>query len=358
MTLADDMTGHDAHHDPLAVRQAFYERISAYDMAPLWEKLRDLVGTEPRTQCAAAIWRWRDVRAMVMESAALITAKEAERRVLVLENPALRGRSRITSTLYAGLQLIMPGEIAPAHRHTASAIRFVIEGQGAYTAVEGERTLMSPGDFVLTANWLAHDHGNTSDQPMIWLDVLDLPTVNFFESMFAEHLGDETQAVRGADGDSAAFFASGVLPDGGEVKTRSGPARCSPVVNYSYARTRPVLERLAASGRIDPRFGARVRYTNPVTGGWAMPTMGAHLALLPEGFVGERYRATDSTIFVCVEGEGTTRIGGEEFAWSAGDVFVAPSWQHHAHRVGPRSVLFSISDRPAQELLGLWREID
>lgn len=354
MTLADTITGPDTQ----AVRQAYYERISGYDMAPLWERLRDLVVTEPKTQCAPAIWRWRDVRAMVLESAGLITAKEAERRVLVLENPALRGRSRITNTLYGGLQLIMPGEIAPAHRHTASAIRFVIEGEGAYTAVEGERALMSPGDFVLTANWLAHDHGNTSDRPMVWLDVLDLPTVNFFESMFAEHLGEDTQAVRGADGDSAAFFASGVLPDGAEVKARSGPAGCSPVVNYSYARTRPVVARLASTGRVDPRHGARVRYTNPATGGWAMPTMGAHLALLPEGFTGQRYRATDSTIFVCVEGEGSTRIGGAEFAWSAGDVFVAPSWQHYAHRAGPESVLFSISDRPAQELLGLWREIN
>ena len=353
MTLAAEMTGDDVQ----AVREAYYGRISAYDMAPLWEKLRDLVVTEPKTQCAPAIWRWRDVKPMVMESADLITAREAERRVLVLENPALRGRSRITSTLYAGLQLIMPGEIAPAHRHTASAIRFVIEGNGAYTAVEGERTLMSPGDFVLTANWLAHDHGNTSNRPMVWLDVLDLPTVNFFEAMFAEHLGEETQAVHGTDGDSAAFFASGVRPDGAEVTARSGPARCSPVVNYSYARTRPIVERLAAAGKVDPRHGARVRYANPATGGWAMPTMGAHLALLPEGFAGERYRATDSTIFVCVEGAGTTRIGEVEFDWSPGDVFVAPSWQHHAHRTGPRSVLFSISDRPAQELLGVWREI-
>ncbi|MBO0753204.1 MAG: gentisate 1,2-dioxygenase [Bradyrhizobiaceae bacterium] len=361
MTLADHVTdpGHaDRGHDAQALRQAYYGRISAYDMAPLWEKLRDLVVSEPRARCAPAIWRFRDVRAMVMESAELITAREAERRVLVLENPALRGQSRITHTLYAGLQLIMPGEVAPAHRHTASAIRFVVEGSGAYTAVEGERTSMSPGDFVLTANWLAHDHGNTSDRPMIWLDVLDLPTVNFFESMFAEHLLQDSQNVLSQDGDSAAFFASGVLPDGAEVAARSGPARCSPVVNYTYARTRPILERLARAGKVDPRHGARLRYTNPATGGWAMPTMGAQLALLPAGFKGESYRSTDSTIFVCAEGEGMTRIGDKEFAWSPGDVFVAPSWQYYAHTAGPGSVLFSISDRPAQELLGIWRESD
>jgi gentisate 1,2-dioxygenase len=356
MTLTENMA--DPRHNMRAVRRAYYDRISAYDMAPLWEKLRDLVVTEPKTQCAPAIWHFRDVKALVMESADLITAKEAERRVLVLENPALRGQSRITHTLYGGLQLIMPGEIAAAHRHTASAIRFVIHGKGAYTAVEGERTCMSPGDFVLTANWLAHDHGNTSDEPMIWLDVLDLPTVNFFETMFAEHMVEESQQVLSKDGDSAAFFASGVLPDGAEVAARCGPARCSPIVNYTYARTRPIVERLFGAGKLDPRHGARVRYTNPATGGWAMPTMGAHLALLPAGFCGERYRATDSTIFVCVEGEGMTRIGDTEFAWSPGDVFVAPSWQHYAHTAGPTSVLFSISDRPAQELLGIWREIN
>jgi gentisate 1,2-dioxygenase len=355
MALAENIA--DPKHNVQAARQAYYDRISKYDMAPLWEKLRELVANEPRTQCAPAIWRFRDVKAMVLESAELISAKEAERRVLVLENPALRGQSRITQTLYAGLQLIMPGEIAPAHRHTASAIRFIVDGEGAYTSVEGERTYMSPGDFVLTANWAAHDHGNTTDRPMIWLDVLDLPTVNFFESMFAEHLDDESQTVRYQDGDSVAFFASGVLPDGAQVGAR-GPAKRSPIVNYTYARTRPILERLHKAGEVDKRHGARVRYANPVTGGWVMPTMGAQLALLPAGFTGDSYRATDGTIFVCVEGEGATRIGENEFALSPGDVFVAPPWHRYAHTAAQESVLFSISDRPAQEALGIWREID
>jgi len=347
----------DPKHNVQAARQAYYDRISKYDMAPLWEKLRELVANEPRTQCVPAIWRFRDVKAMVMESAELISAKEAERRVLVLENPALRGQSRITQTLYAGLQLIMPGEVAPAHRHTASAIRFIVDGAGAYTSVEGERTYMLPGDFVLTANWATHDHGNMTDKPMIWLDVLDLPTVNFFESMFAEHLDDDSQAVRHQDGDSVAFFASGVLPDGTPVGAAE-PAKRSPVVNYTYARTRPILERLHRAGAVDKRHGVRVRYTNPVTGRWVMPTMGAQLALLPAGFAGDSYRATDGTIFVCVEGEGATRIGDKEFAWSPGDVFVAPPWQRYAHIAARESVLFSISDRPAQESLGIWREIN
>ncbi len=351
MALAATST--DPNYNMQRARQAYYDKISDHDMAPAWEKLRQLIGSEPKTECAPAIWRFRDVKTLVLESAELISAQEAERRVLVLENPGLRGKSRITQTLFAGLQLIMPGETAAGHRHTASAIRFIVDGKGAHTSVEGERTYMSPGDFVLTPNWTAHDHGNTSDKPMIWLDVLDLPIINFFETMFAEHLDDGVQLASRRDGDSMAFYGSGVLPD-----RPPGTFKRSPVINYTYARIRPILERLLQAGDVDKRHGARVRYANPVTGGWVMPTMGAQLALLPTGFTGESYRATDGTIFVCVEGEGSSNIGDKELAWSPGDVFVAPPWQRYEHTTAKESVLFSISDRPAQEALGIWREIN
>jgi gentisate 1,2-dioxygenase len=332
-------------------RAAYYEKIGKKNMAPLWEVLKGLVPREPNTPCAPALWKFSEAKALVMEAGSVISAEEAERRVLVLENPALRGKSRITQSLYAGLQLIMPGEIASAHRHTASAIRFILDGDGAYTAVEGEKTIMRRGDFVLTANWCAHDHGNQSKQPMIWLDVLDLPTVNFFDAAFSEHLDRDTQSNTRPDGDSLVRFGSGVLPDGGTANDIQ-----SPIVNYPYARIRPVLDRLKESDEIDPRFGARVRYANPLTGGWAMPTMGAHLSLLPKGFQTKDYRSTDGTIFVCVEGRGSTRIGDETFEWGPNDVFVIPSWKGHSHKAAEQTVLFSISDRPAQEALGIWRE--
>src|SRR5689334_18320765 len=142
--------------DVEAVRQAYYDRISKKDLAPLWVVLKDLVPKEPVSAIVPAIWHFNDVKSLVDEAGKLITAKEAERRVLVFENPALRGKSRITNTLYAGLQLILPGEIAPAHRHTASAIRFILDGEGAYTQVEGEKTIMRRGDFVITPHWTAH----------------------------------------------------------------------------------------------------------------------------------------------------------------------------------------------------------
>jgi len=341
----------DSKHNLQAARQAYYDKIAKHDMTPLWEVLKNLVTKEPASKCVPALWKFKEARQLVLEAGEVITAEEAERRVLVLENPGLRGQSRITNALFAGIQLILPGEIAPAHQHVASAIRFVLDGEGAYTAVEGEKAMMSPGDFILTPNWAPHDHGNTSDKPMLWLDVLDMPTINHFETSFATHFDDAMQNTARQDGDSLDRYGSGVLPDGAPVALKR-----SPVINYTYARTRPILERLKKAGDIDKRHGARVRYVNPITGGWVMPTMGAHLALLPNGFKGESYRSTDGTIFVCAEGEGSTKVDGVELEWTQNDVFVVPSWKRYAHSASKESVLFSISDRPAQEALGIWRE--
>jgi gentisate 1,2-dioxygenase len=340
----------DAKHNLKAVREAYYDKISKYDMAPLWEVLKNVVTSEPKTKCKPAIWKFSDVQKLMGEAGDVITAEEAERRVLVLENPALRGQTRITNSLFAGIQLIMPGEVAPAHQHVASAIRFVLDGEGAYTAVQGEKANMSPGDFILTPNWAPHDHGNPSNKPMLWLDVLDMPTINHFETSFSNHFDEKMQNTSRGAGDSLDRFGSGVLPDG------STASRISPVINYTYARTRPILERMKKSGDIDKRHGARVRYANPTTGGWALPTMGAHLALLPAGFKGEPYRSTDGTVFACAEGKGQTRIGDETFEWTRNDVFVAPPWMRYSHTADKESVLFSISDRPMQEALGIWRE--
>jgi gentisate 1,2-dioxygenase len=341
----------DPKHNIEAMREAYYERISKYDMAPLWKVMSSVVTKEPVTHCVPALWRFQDAKALVLESGPLISAEEAERRVLVLENPAMRGQSKITNSLFAGIQMILPGEIAPAHQHVSSAIRFVLDGEGAYTAVEGERSNMSRGDFVITANWAPHDHGNDSKEPMMWLDVLDFPMVNFFETSFAQQFADKTQPTGRGDGDSLAFYGSGVLPD--NMPARGGS---TPVINYTYARTRPIIERMKKAGDVDKRHGARVRYVNPATGGPVLPTMGANLALLPQGFKGESYRSTDGTVFVCVEGKGSTKVGDETLDWGPNDVFVIPPWKRYAHTAASESVLFSISDRPAQEALGIWRE--
>src|SRR6202795_3926851 len=152
----------DPKHNVDVVREAYYERISKFDMAPLWKVMKNVVTKEPVTRCVPVVWHYDDVRSMVMESGGLISAEEAQRRVLILENPAMRGESKATNTLFAGIQMILPGEVAPAHRHVAAAIRFVLDGEGAYTAVDGEKAYMAPGDFVITANWAPYAHGNNS----------------------------------------------------------------------------------------------------------------------------------------------------------------------------------------------------
>lgn len=332
-------------------REAYYARIGERNMAPLWEVLKGLIHKTPQSPALPAIWHYDDIRQDVMDSGALITAKEAERRVLVLENPGLRGQSRITHSLYAGLQLILPGEVAPAHRHTQSALRFVVEGEGAYTAVDGERTIMSPGDFVITPSWTWHDHGNDSDRPMVWLDGLDIPIVSFFDASFLEHLEDDAQAVSRPTGDALARYGSGLLPVGYEKTTPT-----SPVFNYPYGRTREALAQMQKAEEWDPCHGLKLRYVNPVTGDYAMPTMGTFMQLLPKGFETAPYQSTDSAVYSVVEGHGTTTVGDGVFEWGPRDIFVVPSWQRHWHTASEEAVLFSFSDRPVQDKLGLWRE--
>src|SRR5882757_7478012 len=192
--------------DSSAERSDFYARLRGKSAAPLWEVLSDIVRKDPRTAVQAALWRYEEMRPFIAEAGRMITAEEAERRVLILENPGFSGGSRITQSLYAGLQLILPGEIAHSHRHATSALRFVLEGEGAYTAVDGERVTMKPGDFILTPSWTYHDHGNLGDAPVVWLDGLDIPIVNMFDTSFAEHHPEESQPVARPEGDALARY--------------------------------------------------------------------------------------------------------------------------------------------------------
>jgi gentisate 1,2-dioxygenase len=333
-------------------REAFYERLDPHGLAPLWERLHALVTRAPASPALPYHWSYDTVvRPFMLESGGLITAKEAERRVLILENPGLKGQSRITNSLFAGLQMILPVEIAPAHRHTPSALRFIVEGHGAYTAVEGERTIMEPGDFVITPPWTWHDHGNESSQPMVWLDGLDVPMIKLLDASFAEPSNEEAQTVSRPVGDSQARYGSNMVPVDWKPAAKS-----SPVFSYPYARSREALTTLARNGDPDPCHGHKLRYINPATGGAPMPTIGAFMALLPAGFDTAPYRSTDGTIYSVVEGAGETIVGDTVFRWKPRDIFVVPSWHTHRHRAAAESVLFSFSDRPVQDVLGLWRE--
>ena len=334
-----------------ADRKAFYERINGHNLTPLWEVLGSLVPSSPKSPCVPALWRYDTARSFLMEAGRLITAREAERRVLVLENPALRGASSITHTLYAGLQLILPGEVAPSHRHSQSALRFVVEGEGAYTAVDGERVTMHPGDFIITPSWTYHDHGNPGDEPVVWLDGLDIPMVAYFDAGFAERYPEEVQPVEKPEGDALARYGSTLLPLEYEPQSLT-----TPVFAYPYARSREALEALRRSGPMHACHGLKLQYINPATGGYPMPTIAAFLQFLPRHFKGEPYRSTDGTIYCVVEGHGRTTIGEQDFDWRPRDVFVVPSWQGVAHEAEEDAVLFSFSDRPVQKAMGLWRE--
>ncbi len=307
--------------DVAAERKAFYDKIDQSNVAPLWEVLHSLITPTPNTPCKPFLWRWDTVWPWIQEAGKLITAKEAERRVLVLENPGLRGRTRVTHSLYAGLQLILPGEVAPAHRHTQSALRFIVHGKGAYTAVDGERVTMSPGDFIITPSWTWHDHGNPSSEPMVWLDGLDIAIVELLDAQFLERPAEESQRTTRTEGESFARFGNTMLPV--DFKPQS---KTSPLFWYPYARTREALAELAKAGDPHPCYGHKLKFTNPATGGWAIPTIGSFMQLLPKGFRGKAYRSTDSTCYSVVEGKGRIKVGSETFAFGPKDHFVVPSW--------------------------------
>ncbi|MCU1719649.1 gentisate 1,2-dioxygenase [Pseudomonas sp. 5P_3.1_Bac2] len=336
-------------------RADFYRRLDEQHMFPLWQQMHSLVPAQPADACVPAIWRYSQVRDYLAEAGEIISSEEAVRRVLILENPGLSGQSSITSSLYAGLQMLLPGETAPSHRHSQSALRFVMEGSGAFTVVDGERTTMHPGDFIITPSWAWHDHGNPEaeqgGEKVVWLDGLDIPIVRFFNAGFAEVHEELVQPIQRAEGTSPARFGHNLMPVRHEVNGRT-----SPIFNYPYARSRETLDILLRQQALDPYEGIKLSYRNPLTGGWAMPTIATFIQLLPAGFNGLPSRSTDATVYSVVEGEGVVRIGERQFSFSPRDIFVVPSWAAVSFSVSSETVLFSFSDRPVQEALGLLRE--
>ena len=306
----------------------YYRQLDQAGLAPLWESLAGLAPREPAPRAQPHVWRYGEARGHLLEAGRLITAEEAERRVVVLANPGLPGRLQVTDTLYAGLQLILPGEVAPPHRHSQSALRFVMEGQGAYTAVDGRKARMAPGDFIITPAMTWHEHGG-GDEPVIWLDGLDVPLVGFLGAGFREEPG-----------------AGGLPPVEGQG---------SPDFAWPYARSRQALAALADSQEIDPWRGHVLDYRQP-DGRWAMPTLGPSLTLLPKGLRTRPYRSVAGAVATLVEGRVRASVGGERFELGPRDLLALPGWTPCELEALEESVLFAFSDRPAYEALGLWRE--
>ena len=334
-----------------AGRGPFYDRARERNLAPLWRVLGGLVTDEPRSPAVPAHWAYADVRPYLMEACEIISTEEAERRVLVFENPGLPGQSRITPSLFAGYQIILPGEVAPAHRHVASALRFIVEGKDAYTAVAGERTMMEPGDFVITPSWTWHDHGNESDAPMVWIDGLDMHMVNLFSASFREGYPGRTHPVTRPEGSAMAEAGYNLVPVDFEPTSQT-----SPIFNYPYRRTREALERVSRTRDADACHGYKMHYINPLNGSAAIPTITTAMQLVPKGFSSLPYRSTAGTVFSVVEGKGTVTLGDQRFALAPKDLFVAPSWFPIQIEAEQDLILFSYSDRIVQEKLDIFRE--
>ena len=336
--------------------QEYYDGLGAYNVAPLWTVIRDIQPIEPSSKVAPTVWRWNDLRPLIMRATELVGTEQAERRVLRLMNPGMDGKTATTQTLFSGVQTVLPGEIAPAHRHTQNALRFIIESKGGYTAVGGERFPMLPGDLVLTPSWEWHDHGNDTDSPMIWLDGLDLPLLSFLEMSFYDSYSDDTQPVTDSPGTSLAKYGNMALQPAWE---EHGPPGTSPLMYYPWSRARAALERLATGEGGSPYDGVIMEYTNPRTGGPAMSTMSCFIQMLRPGQHTLAHRQTTSAVYHVVEGSGYTRVGNTVLEWQEKDTFCVPGWAFHEHvNASPTepAFLFSFTDAPIIKGLHLYRE--
>ncbi|HUN69684.1 MAG TPA: cupin domain-containing protein [Burkholderiales bacterium] len=318
---------------------AYYRELEKRDLGALWNVANEIEPWFPQPKSVPMLWKWREVEPLVREAARRVSAEKAARRVVMLVNPGRKEWSAAAGLLYTGVQIMNPGEFTSAHRHQASALRFVMEGKGAYTVVDGERLALEARDFVLTPNGTWHDHGvEAGGTQCVWQDGLDIPLMNSLDANFYEVHPKIVQAP------------GNPLPREGWSKPYS------PVFKYPYATALAALKKSAARSPYD---GAILEYTNPLTGGPVMPTLGANLQLLAPGERTRSHRHTGSVIYQVAQGRGTSTVGGQRFDWEEKDIFCVPSWCEHAHANASTSddaVLFSFNDFPAMRALGLLRE--
>lgn len=311
--------------------EGFYAELERRRLVALWRVVRGLMPGQPRSRFLPHLWRWKDLQALATTAAELVVVdRAAERRVLGLENPGVPGGCAATPTLWAAVQILLPGEVAPAHRHSQGAIRFILQGEGAYTTVEGEKHVMRRGDLVLTPPWLWHDHGNVGQEPTIWFDGLDIPLVGSLDASFFEQFHEQAQ-----------------------------PARDAPRHRWSYPwpETRPALMRLG-EGDASPFDDLALQYLD-ASGSPVLPTLGCWVQRLRPGVHTRAHRHVSSAVYVVFEGSGFSVLDGEGFGWGPGDMFAVPPWTWHEHANGSserEAILFSIQDAPVLRALGLYRE--
>lgn len=328
-----------------------YDVIAERDLQPLWE-MRGLLTPTPTTATVAHRWSAAELRKLAAWSGELVAIdRGGDRRVLALANPGLGGAPYISSTLWAAVQYLLPGELAPAHRHTPAALRFILDGEGVYTVLDGDPVVMNRGDLVLTPSWIFHEHHNPGSSSMMWLDVLDLPMVAALDAVFFEEgPSEETdQSVAPQSGAERRFGqGAGLVPAGAHAAL---PAH-SPLTVYRWRNTDAALDALlesSATGDVTTRF------QDPVRDRDVMPTLRCEMRRVKAGVTTVTDRQTGSRVSAILNGVGRVEIGGQTFELAVGDIFVVPSWVTCRIHATSQLDVFTTSDAPVLEALSLYR---
>ena len=307
---------------------AYYDELENLEAGALWTVANKIEPWEPKSSSVPVVWRYADLRQHVLRSVELVSPEKAGRRVIYLNNPGRKEHAAAVGWLYSGLQVMHPGEVASAHAHSASALRFIMEGKGAYTIVDGHKLTLGANDFVLTPNGTWHEHGVASDgTPCIWQDGLDIPLVNALEANFyAVHPKMQQEVGHPVDDMSHTWGNPGLRPSGGDWNKGY-----SPLLKYEWGPTYEALQRYAKSTDGSPYDGVLMNYVNPVTGGPVMQTIGASMQMLRPGEATRAHRHTGSVIYQVAKGSGHSIIDGKRFDWRERDIFCVPSWAWHEH---------------------------
>lgn len=315
------------------------------NLLPLWELEGEIMGLVPKPRTVPWLWRWDDLYSIAERAGHLVPVERGgDRRALALANPGQGGMPYATSTLWAAIQWLNGREIAPAHRHTSQAIRFIIDGAGSYSTVEGDKVFLERGDLVLTPPWTWHDHGSESDERAVWMDALDIPLNNVLDAPFFENYPHASQPVDKVLNGSVLKYGVGQLRPAWERPTADYP----PLMTYKWADTERALANLAQV-EADPFDDVALEYANPHTGGPVMKSFSCSIQMLRPGVHTHAHRHTGSWVYLAFEGHGTTIIDGVAYEWGPGDMFVLPSWATHEHvnrDADERAILFAIHDTP------------
>lgn len=308
--------------------------------------------SDPRTRVKPHVWKWHDIYDSLLQAREKISLAggSVERRVIRLVNPGMAESDMTSHTLLLSFQLIQPGEVAPAHRHTMAAIRFILQGKGAYTNVDGQKMVMEDGDLILTPQWAWHEHAHQGDEPMVWIDGLDVPFIQSLQAISFQPYREGRLPVNEAL-DPHAYYAM-TRPIGNTDQEHM------PLLHYRWRDIYPSLQRLAR-GAGSPHDGVALEYVNPATNGSTLPTLSCWIQMLRAGEKTKTHRHNSTSIYHAFQGSGTTIINNEPFDWEKGDTFIVPLWSWHAHANRSRNeeaILFSMHDLPILKAFGLYRE--